>query len=1778
VVTAALGAGVDTLDYSGSTAGVTVDIATQTASGFDSLAGVEHATGGDGDDNLSTDNAASNLNGGAGNDTLSAELSATGGGRLTGGAGDDTITIDVLTGTNLTALNNWARGGDGDDSITLNLNGGSFVGRVIGGDNETTLTLEKLNQQGSFDGDDTVEVNGTVGNSTNSRVVLNGGDDTYTSTLTAGSLAVHGGAGNDRLTGGASDDNSALGHASLFGLVGGDGDDTLTGGAGDDVLNGDGGSDTLDGDNDTVDYSTDGGAAGVTVDLAAGTATDSHGDTDTLISIENVIGTAEDDAITGNAVANIIEGGDGDDVIEGAGGADELSGGAGDDVFVVSAGADATGDKVDGGAGTDTVRFTSATDADMLVLNSDTVGVEAVELTGTADTGVDASAVGNALEITGNDGDNAITGTAFADTIDGGAGDDAITGGGGDDDIDGGAGTDTAEVAGPASVTYDAMTGWSVASDDGTDALDNVEIVSDGTGARFLLVGNGGFATIADALAVAVADDTVLVSEGTYAGGFTVGVDGVTIEGLGDVTIQGAFRSLNGLNPADSVFDFLTTGTSIVDAGTGVTLAAEGITLRNLDIAEFGIAVRTGNGANGATLDGVTLRDGNNGIVKATSAVVDDLIIVNSAFSGLNIGMTLQMNASGVGRVDGLTVSLTSFTDITQKGIYLETGSNVDISCVEMDNVGQFGRANALSPALAGRDGNGIDINLKYSSGVPYENISISDVTMTDVGLSNGAGTTHANGAAITVKVRDDAPSYNGNPALFTGTVSITDVTIDGTSVGIRQGEPGKAVAGPALVIAGTTIDNATAELDNVSTAPITATLSADDDTWSMASTSTGPAILSGLAGNDALTGGAGADSLTGGADNDTLSGGAGADTLLGGTGDDLLVGGAGADILNGGAGTDTASYAGSAAGVDVNLFTVTASGGDATGDTLASIENLIGSAQDDTLTGDNGANVIEGGAGADNLAGGGGTDTLSYAGSAAGVTVNLGTGAGSAGDAAGDTISGFEIVQGSAHGDDLTGSAATETLRGGAGDDTIAAGGGNDSLDGGDGTDEAVFALDWAAYQINRTGSTYTIVQGGETVTVTDFETVTFNGLQVDVTGDPDAIISGAAPTVDDPGAQAIDENTALGTVVAVVTADDPNLPAGDVLTFALVDDLGAPYTGPFGITQLDGTTANITVSGEVDYEAQTSHDLYIKVTDAKGNSVTQAVTVTIQDVNEPPTAIVVVPPLAVDENAPGAIVTTISAIDPDAGDTFTWAVDDTRFEVSELTPGIYVLRLKADQALDYEIESSVDVTVTVTDSGGLYFADTFTIAVNPINEPPGGPGGLATWSPDPFQQGIRRAPLVPEAGVVDPEGDTLTYELTTAPTSGRFMLGDVAVLVGAVLTQAEFEAMTFEAPESTGTITAQFSVSDGVNVAALPVSLTVSAPVDDDLTGTPGPDYLDGGAGNDTIAPLGGDDEVWGGSGVDMLNFAASTDGVTVGLANTGPQFVSVSQGTDTYNGFEGVIGSDHDDFLFGDTGDNILRGGAGNDRLAGGPGNDELDGGAGFDLVNYFAAVVGVKVDLAITGPQFVFGGQGFDTITDVENVAGGQFNDTLDGNALGNQLFGFGGDDTLRGRDGDDFILGGAGNDLIGGGNGEDALFGEAGNDRLFGGNGNDTLTGGGDGDLMFGGNGADTFRFLSVADSAFAGRDIISDFVSGTDTLDMTLVDGNATLAGRQAFNWVGTAQFTAAGDLRFVTNGTDGWVLGNTDANTATAEMVIHLLGVTTLSGADFLGVNIPIL
>jgi Ca2+-binding RTX toxin-like protein len=101
------------------------------------------------------------------------------------------------------------------------------------------------------------------------------------------------------------------------------------------------------------------------------------------------------------------------------------------------------------------------------------------------------------------------------------------------------------------------------------------------------------------------------------------------------------------------------------------------------------------------------------------------------------------------------------------------------------------------------------------------------------------------------------------------------------------------------------------------------------------------------------------------------------ADTLVGGVNADHFIGGDGADRIDGGSGNDGAWYVTSKAAVSVDLASGKAVGGEAEGDVLISIENLMGSSFDDTLTGDNAANTLEGGSGNDSIYGGPGNDTL---------------------------------------------------------------------------------------------------------------------------------------------------------------------------------------------------------------------------------------------------------------------------------------------------------------------------------------------------------------------------------------------------------------------------------------------------------------------------------------------------------------------------------------------------------------------------------------------------------------------------------------------------------------------------------------------------------------------------------------------------------------------------------------------------------------------------------
>lgn len=267
--------------------------------------------------------------------------------------------------------------------------------------------------------------------------------------------------------------------------------------------------------------------------------------------------------------------------------------------------------------------------------------------------------------------------------------------------------------------------------------------------------------------------------------------------------------------------------------------------------------------------------------------------------------------------------------------------------------------------------------------------------------------------------------------------------------------------------------------------------------------------------GNDRLLGGGGNDILWGGDGQDGLKGGKGADKLYGEEGNDLLTGGAGGDLLNGGAGIDTASYAGAKSGVTVNLTTKSASGGDASGDQLTSIEAVIGSAYGDVIVGSGGVNVLSGldgtdtlsgldgndvldggtgddelsggddddaliggagndtllgdagndilrpGAGIDIVNGGSGVNTLDYSDAAGGIFLLLETGT-TGGAAFGDTFTNIQNIVGSGHNDVITANAtgAAGVIDGGGGDDTLIAGSvSGERLIGGYGSDQLIAA-----------------------------------------------------------------------------------------------------------------------------------------------------------------------------------------------------------------------------------------------------------------------------------------------------------------------------------------------------------------------------------------------------------------------------------------------------------------------------------------------------------------------------------------------------------------------------------------------------------------------------------------------------------------------------------------------------------------------------------------------
>ncbi|MFZ4858504.1 MAG: beta strand repeat-containing protein [Desulfuromonadaceae bacterium] len=296
---------------------------------------------------------------------------------------------------------------------------------------------------------------------TNNIKTLTENADVYTATPYSDTIYALG--GNDVITGGAGNDT----------IYGGDGNDVLYGLAGNDLLYGGSGNDILDGGAgiDTADYSASIDSVTVVLLKLTEQVVSAGSGNDTIIGIENVIGSATSaNFLYGNAVANIFTGGIGNDILVGNGGSDILIGGAGNDLINGGSGNDTmtggdgddtfaglmTGDDyIDGGAGIDTIDYSTVTGVANVTVTlaivsqpiggtagNDTItNIESIIGSATVVNNLYGNFVANSL--TGGSGNDTLVGNGGNDTLFGGAGNDTINGGSGNDTLNGGDGIDT---------------------------------------------------------------------------------------------------------------------------------------------------------------------------------------------------------------------------------------------------------------------------------------------------------------------------------------------------------------------------------------------------------------------------------------------------------------------------------------------------------------------------------------------------------------------------------------------------------------------------------------------------------------------------------------------------------------------------------------------------------------------------------------------------------------------------------------------------------------------------------------------------------------------------------------------------------------------------------------------------------------------------------------------------------------------------------------------------------------------------------------------------------------------------------------------------------------------------------------------------------------------------------------------------------------------------------------------------------------------------------------
>jgi Ca2+-binding RTX toxin-like protein len=657
------------------------------------------------------------------------------------------------------------------------------------------------------------------------------GTDTFSGVSNVGGSnfgdVVTGSSNNDNLFGNGGDDTlSGLGGVDT--LDGGNGNDVLSGGDGNDSLIGGGGNDTLDG-GPGVDFAFYSNSAGpVSVDLAAGAASDGLGGTDALLGIENAGGSSFGDSLRGSPDGNSLLGSGGNDTLAGMGGNDTL----------------------DGGLGTDRVDYSGSPASVIVDLAA-----------GTASDGFGGTdALMSIEDVLGSPFGDTLRGSFAANVLLGGTGNDLLRGAAGNDVLDGGltsnlnsyaeyTDVDRADYsAAPGPVNVNLGTGIALDGEGGIDTLIGIERV---TGSAF--------------------GDILTGSATVFSENFRGSAGNDTINGLGlydTAEYQFATGSINVNLAAGTVVGDASVGT---DTLVGVEIVVGTAFADIFSAVGFQSASAPGGGTSTFNSfegrEGDDLIFGNGGTrIEYTNALepVSVNLTAGVVFGGLSVGMD---TFSGVNSVRG-----SAFADTLTGGVAANNGFESfdgQAGNDQIDGGSGFDRADyayvgpvtgALTVYLAAGVAAGDFVFVGTDTLRSIESIRGSYLAdtfdATGFGLP-GAANVGSNGTF------NEFEGMAGNDTMFgNGNTRITYITaLDAVNVNLATG----------IAMGGASIGT---------------------DTFSGVSSVGGSNFndtMLGSSGNDGLFGGNGNDTLLGMDGNDSLDAGNGVDWLAGGNGFDFL-------------------------------------------------------------------------------------------------------------------------------------------------------------------------------------------------------------------------------------------------------------------------------------------------------------------------------------------------------------------------------------------------------------------------------------------------------------------------------------------------------------------------------------------------------------------------------------------------------------------------------------------------------------------------------------------------------------------------------------------------------------------------------------------------------------------------------------------------------------------------------------------------------------------------